>query len=71
MKNNNPLKSLATILLVVILGCGLSWAVIVGIIKLITVCFGLAFSLAKATSIWIMLISIGIASTYIRKVRKG
>lgn len=71
MKNNNPLKSLATILLVLILGYGLSWAVIVGIIKLITVCFGLAFSLEEATSIWIMLISIGIAITYIRKVRKG
>ena len=71
MKNKNLLKAVLTIILVLILGYGLSWAVIVGIIKLITVCFGLAFSLAKATSIWIMLISIGIAITYIRKVRKG
>ena len=67
MKNKNPLKAFLTILLVLILGYGLSWAVIVGIIKLITVCFGWSFSLAKATGIWMMLCSIWIMIVSIRK----
>lgn len=67
MKNKNPLKAFLTILLVLILGYGLSWAVIVGIIKLITVCFGWAFSLEKATGIWMMLCSIWIMIVSIRK----
>ena len=34
---------------------GLSWIVTCGIIKLITVCFGLEFSWAVATGIWLVL----------------
>lgn len=32
----------------------LSWSLVVGIIKLITLCFGLSFSLAIATGIWLI-----------------
>ena len=39
-----------------ILGLGLSWLICCGIIKLITLCFGLAFSWATATGIWLILI---------------
>ena len=35
--------------------CGLSWLVSVGIIKLITLCFGWSFSLLTATGIWLIL----------------
>ena len=34
----------------------LSWGVTVGIIKLITICFGCAFSLPVATGIWLILL---------------
>lgn len=36
----------------------LSWGVTVGIIKLITVCFGWGFSLPVATGIWLVLLLI-------------
>ena len=55
MKKNNPLKALLTIFLVLILGYGLSWVVIVGILKLIAICFGWSMSLAHATGIWLIL----------------
>ena len=63
MKNKSPLKALLTILLVLILGYGLSWAVIVGIIKLIAVCFGWPITLAHATGIWLILCLIFILVT--------
>lgn len=34
---------------------GISWIVTCGIIKLITMCFGLEFSLAVATGIWLII----------------
>ena len=37
----------------------LSWGVTVGIIKLITLCFGLEFSLLIATGIWLVLALVG------------
>lgn len=33
--------------------CGISWIATCGIIKLITMCFGLEFSWAVATGIWL------------------
>lgn len=56
MKKKNPLRALLIVLAVLILGYGLSWAVIVGIIKLITLCFGWGFSLAHATGTWLVLV---------------
>lgn len=51
----NPLMSLFVVIAVLILGYGLSWAVCVGIMKLITLCFGWSFSLAKATGLWLII----------------
>lgn len=38
---------------------GISWILTCGIIKLITLCFGLTFSWAIATGIWLVLCLIG------------
>lgn len=47
------------ILFVVLIAFGLSWILTCGIIKLITLCFGLTFSWAIATGIWLVLCLIG------------
>lgn len=46
--------AVAVILLLVLCG-GVSWIITCGIIKLITMCFGLKFSWAIATGIWLIL----------------
>ena len=38
-----------------IVGYAISWAFTVGIIKLITMCFSIEFSLSVATGIWLIL----------------
>ena len=38
-----------------IVGYAISWAFTVGIIKLITLCFSIRFSLPAATGIWLIL----------------
>ena len=38
-----------------IVGYAISWAITVGIIKLITMCFSIGFSLPIATGIWLIL----------------
>ena len=43
------------VLLVMIASLGISWLVTVGIIKLITICFGWPFSLLTATWIWLIM----------------
>ena len=49
---------LMTILLLAI--CyAISWLITCGIIKLITICFGLTFSWAIATGIWLILCLLG------------
>ena len=55
MKSKNPLHALLIILAALILGYGLSWAVTVGVIKLITFCFVWTFSLAYSTGAWLVL----------------
>lgn len=67
MKNKNPLRALLTLLLVLTIGYGLSWAVTVGIIKLITICFGLTFSMARATGVWLVLMLIWITFHPVKK----
>ena len=47
------------ILFVVLIAVGISWILTCGIIKLITLCFGLTFSWAIATGIWLVLCLIG------------
>lgn len=46
--------ALAVIWLVVLL-CGISWIATCGIIKLITICFGLTFKWSVATGIWLVI----------------
>ena len=55
MKKKNPLMSLFVVLAFIIVGYGLGWAVCVGIMKLVTLCFGWSFSLAIATGIWLII----------------
>ena len=42
-------------LIALVVYCGLSWLVTVGVIKLITLCFGWPFSLLAATGIWLIM----------------
>lgn len=43
------------VILIVAVCYGISWIVTCGIIKLIIMCFGLEFSLAVATGIWLII----------------
>ena len=47
--------AVAVILLLVLCG-GISWIITCGIIKLITMCFGLEFSWAISTGIWLVIL---------------
>lgn len=47
--------------LVMVFGYALSWATTIGIIKLITMCFSIEFSLPVATGIWLILCLIKLA----------
>lgn len=42
-------------IIAMVLGYVLSWAVVVGIIKLITMCFSIGFSFPIATGVWLIL----------------
>ena len=42
-------------LLLTALGYAISWVITVGLIKLITICFGWTFSLLIASGIWLVL----------------
>lgn len=46
--------------LIILLALALSWGMTIGIIALICLCFGLTFSLLKATGIWLILVLIGL-----------
>lgn len=49
------MKSLIIAALVILVGNAISWGITVGIVKLLTLCFGWRFSLPVATGIWILL----------------
>ena len=42
-------------IIAVIVAMAISWGIVVGIIKLITLCFGWEFSLPVATGIWLIM----------------
>lgn len=44
-----------TVILLLAIGYAISWILTCGIIKLITICFGLTFSWAIATGFWLIL----------------
>ena len=50
------MKNLLFAALVIVAGTAIGWAVTVGIIKLLTLCFGWRFSLPAATGIWLLLL---------------
>lgn len=54
-KENFWMVDFIATLIAFVVYCGLSWLVTVGIIKLITLCFGWSFSLLTATGIWLIL----------------
>ena len=41
--------------LALVIGYAISWGITVGVIKLITMCFSIGFSLPVATGIWLIL----------------
>lgn len=42
--------------IIIVLACGFSWLATCGVIKLITLCFGLTFSWSIATGIWLLIL---------------
>ena len=63
------IKLLAVLFTIMIfaLGFGVSWGIVVGLIKLITICFGLDFSLLTATGIWLVICLIHIVVKGLQK----
>lgn len=51
------LKVLMAITLIA-LAYGISWVMVVGLIKLITMCFGITFNYGIATGIWLVIVLI-------------
>lgn len=47
---------MAALVAMIVVGYALSWIITVGLIKLITLCFGLGFSWLIATGIWLVLL---------------
>lgn len=54
MKTGTALGVIGAILICLLL-CGVSWIITCGVIKLITMCFGLTFSWAVATGVWLLM----------------
>ena len=59
MKKTKSIGYWIGIILAFILIIAISWAITCGIIKLVTLCFGIAFNLAMATGIWLILWLLG------------
>lgn len=52
----NDMRIIATRIIALLLVYGISWLVTCGVIKLITICFGLTFTWPIATGIWLILL---------------
>lgn len=62
-------KAIATVLAVIVvlvLAVGVSWGVCAGFVWLITLCFGLEFSIATATGVWLCLVMAGVFVNMLR-----
>ena len=67
MKKKYGINKILLIILLFILLCGLSFLITAGIIKLIFVCFGLAFSWKIALGVWLILFLLnGIGSATVK-----
>ena len=70
MKRKNILGSLLIAICAIVLGYGLSWALVVGGIELIFLCFGWTISLRHATGIWLVLCLVYLLTYHHRKEKK-
>ena len=70
MKKKNLFSSLLIVICAIVIGYGLSWAVVVGGIKLIALCFGWTIPLRYATGIWLILCFVYLIVYHHRKERK-
>lgn len=55
------------VVLIYLVLCAASWATVVGLLKLIGLCFGFSVSLAMATGIWLVLFLIKLVFGKVRK----
>ncbi len=55
------------VVLIYLVLCAASWAIVVGLLKLIGLCFGFSVSLAVATGIWLVLFLIKLVFGKVRK----
>ena len=55
------------VVLIYLVLCAASWATVVGLLKLIGLCFGFSVSLAMATGIWLGLFLIKLVFGKVRK----
>lgn len=55
------------VVLIYLVLCAGSWAIVVRLLKLIGLCFGFSISLAVATSIWLVLLLVKLVFGILRK----
>ena len=55
------------VVLIYLVLCAASWAIVVGLLKLIGLCFGFSVSLAMATGIWLVLLLVKLVFGILRK----
>ena len=55
------------VVLIYLVLCAASWAIVVGLLNLIGLCFGFSVSLAMATGIWLVLFLIKLVFGKVRK----
>ena len=55
------------VILIYLVLCAGSWAIVVGLLKLIGLCFGFSVSLAVATGIWLVLLLVKLVFGILRK----
>ena len=56
LKRNKTVRGMIAVIILMAAICAFSWICTCGLIKLITLCFGWAFSWAIATGIWLVMI---------------
>lgn len=68
-KVNKISTAIATVLVfsaIALLSLAISWGVCAGFVYLIMLCFGLQFSIATATGVWLLMLLIGVFVNMLR-----
>lgn len=68
-KVNKISEAIATVLVfsaIALLALAISWGVCAGFVYLIMLCFGLQFSFATATGVWLLMLLIGVFVNILR-----